>query len=341
MWGLVLSGGGGKGAYETGVLKALSDQGKLDDIVVISGASVGALNGALLAAGSVEKLEEAWGTLSPQEMITFDGYEGKNLVFDVGATDTLADLTRKSYLADGFCSQDGLKRLMDEYLDCGAIAGARRHMLVNLTHSLPGHEAINLLPPEYQNSLEKNAVATFGNSSFTVDFSRLCAQSPATAKKVLLAATAMPYVYDPIEIEGHWYRDGGMVENTPLSPMRALGVRKVIVVRLSSEAAPLSAAEKACFDEVIDIWPSASIGDFLDGTIDFQQKNIQFRIRLGYYDTLRALRHADAASRGVDLPSSITRKEAERDLERVSSLSRADELVRNMNERIDALNKWF
>ena len=58
-FGLVLSGGGAKGAYEVGVWKALEDYGITDDITVISGTSVGALNAALFAcsnAGEAEKL---------------------------------------------------------------------------------------------------------------------------------------------------------------------------------------------------------------------------------------------------------------------------------------------
>ena len=141
-----------------GVLKALADQGRLEDITIVSGASVGALNGSLLAAGTIGRLEEAWASLSPEEMVTFDGYEGKN-PFEPEAGDTLVDLAKKSYLSDGFCSQAGLTRLMDEYLDYDAVAKSRRHMLVNLTHSIPGHEAIGLLPAEYRNSLEKGAIA--------------------------------------------------------------------------------------------------------------------------------------------------------------------------------------
>ena len=45
--GLVLAGGGGKGAYEVGVWKALNDYGIAQKITVISGTSVGWLNAAL------------------------------------------------------------------------------------------------------------------------------------------------------------------------------------------------------------------------------------------------------------------------------------------------------
>ncbi|MCQ2592054.1 MAG: patatin-like phospholipase family protein [Treponema sp.] len=59
-FGLVLSGGGAKGAYEVGVWKALEEYGITKDIDVISGTSVGALNGALFACTDVEKAEKLW-----------------------------------------------------------------------------------------------------------------------------------------------------------------------------------------------------------------------------------------------------------------------------------------
>ena len=44
--GLVLEGGGGKGSYQIGVLKAIRELGLEKKIVAVSGTSVGALNAA-------------------------------------------------------------------------------------------------------------------------------------------------------------------------------------------------------------------------------------------------------------------------------------------------------
>lgn len=60
----VLGGGGVHGAAEVGMLRALADRGIVPDLVV--GASVGALNGALLAADpdtAVERLTHLWSTI--------------------------------------------------------------------------------------------------------------------------------------------------------------------------------------------------------------------------------------------------------------------------------------
>ena len=48
--GLALSGGGAIGAYEAGVVKALAESGT--DVHMVSGASIGALNGAIIASSS-------------------------------------------------------------------------------------------------------------------------------------------------------------------------------------------------------------------------------------------------------------------------------------------------
>lgn len=64
--GLVLSGGGAKGAFQVGVLAALHDAGYRWSR--ISGVSVGALNGAMLAQGEIERLEHVWLTLRESDI---------------------------------------------------------------------------------------------------------------------------------------------------------------------------------------------------------------------------------------------------------------------------------
>ena len=57
--GLCLSGGGAKGSYQAGVIKALYDRG-IKDFAAISGTSIGAINGYFVFTGNVEKLEYMW-----------------------------------------------------------------------------------------------------------------------------------------------------------------------------------------------------------------------------------------------------------------------------------------
>lgn len=65
--GLVLTGGGGKGAYEIGVWRGLVAKG-ITNFAAISGTSIGGLNGYLVARGNLDDAEELWrklGNASP------------------------------------------------------------------------------------------------------------------------------------------------------------------------------------------------------------------------------------------------------------------------------------
>lgn len=64
--GLVLSGGGGKGAYEIGCWRALCESGVR--IGAVSGTSVGALNAALVAQGDLEEARELWSQITAKDV---------------------------------------------------------------------------------------------------------------------------------------------------------------------------------------------------------------------------------------------------------------------------------
>lgn len=64
---LVLSGGGGRGAYHVGVYKYMEEKGLLPDVVV--GTSIGAVNGAMIVAGmSATDLEREWRALTTDQI---------------------------------------------------------------------------------------------------------------------------------------------------------------------------------------------------------------------------------------------------------------------------------
>lgn len=79
--GLVLSGGGAKGAYEVGVIKYLAERNFRID--AISGASIGSLNGAVIASSenlniATEKLLNIWTSVWQNQPIGFDKLDIKD-----------------------------------------------------------------------------------------------------------------------------------------------------------------------------------------------------------------------------------------------------------------------
>ena len=57
-YGLVLSGGGGKGAYQIGVWKALREKQMDTWIKAVAGTSAGSLNAMLVLAGDYDNAEK-------------------------------------------------------------------------------------------------------------------------------------------------------------------------------------------------------------------------------------------------------------------------------------------
>ena len=66
---LVLGGGGSRGAYEMGVWKALIE---LDiPVHIVCGTSIGAINGAMIAQGSLADAQKMWDTVETSEVFRF------------------------------------------------------------------------------------------------------------------------------------------------------------------------------------------------------------------------------------------------------------------------------
>ncbi|HEY9676537.1 MAG TPA: patatin-like phospholipase family protein [Drouetiella sp.] len=63
---LVLPGGGGRGAFQVGVAKALMEKGIEFDLIY--GTSIGGINGTLIAQGSIKRLEELWCSIRARDV---------------------------------------------------------------------------------------------------------------------------------------------------------------------------------------------------------------------------------------------------------------------------------
>lgn len=70
--GIVLCGGGGKGAYQIGVWEAMQKNGMLDEVSAISGTSVGALNAVLMATMDVVSARKIWHNIKPKVLLSPD-----------------------------------------------------------------------------------------------------------------------------------------------------------------------------------------------------------------------------------------------------------------------------
>lgn len=248
-WGLVLAGGGGKGAYQIGAFKALREMGVDDYITAVSGVSVGALNLILFAYNDQKMAEDVWKNISPKQFLEVDP--------------ELIDFK------EGLMSRDGLTEIMDNYIDMEIIRKNERRLYVTLTEVDAQGKA--------QNGLAKY---------FSLNY-----QGDKRIRDLLLASSALPIIYEPVEIDGKLYKDGGLKDNLPIAPLYAKGLRHFIVVGLSPNT-------KIDYDrfpdaEFVFIKPGQNIGGFWDGTLDFTPDGARVRMEIGYKDAMRALEFSD------------------------------------------------
>lgn len=216
VWGLVLSGGGGKGAYQVGVLKAIVEKGV--EITAISGASVGALNAALFATHDIDSIIEIWSKIRPEIALSQEGLS------DLISANAIPYLMRQSNI---MCHVD----------------------------------AYNIL---------------FGKN----EYFRLNDYRGEEVEKLLLASSALPIVYPPVNFRGSLYWDGGMLDNTPIEVLYKQGYRNLLVIYLNPE----DKVETYKDANVVAFAPKEKWG-FLEGTLNFEGATIRKRIEQGYWET--------------------------------------------------------
>ena len=117
--GLVLGGGGGKGAYQIGVWKALREY-KVDKyITYVSGTSIGSLNSLLFLGGDLDKAIHVWSNITRETALTKKSVKEiffKKSLYSRDGFIELADYNQLYYL----CEQLRIYKSKDEKLDSQA-----------------------------------------------------------------------------------------------------------------------------------------------------------------------------------------------------------------------------
>jgi len=270
--GLILSGGGGKGAYEVGVWRALNEFGIAQNISVISGTSVGALNAALFASQDVPTIEKVWNAIRAEDILYVDDVEEIfkriiRILLPLLLSPTKITIIRsllKELLLYGTFSRKGLTRIVNTYLNFHSMNDSGVHVYATCTQ---------ILPPKAEYFLLNNV-------------------SPEKAKKVLLASSAIPVVFGKEKIEKASYYDGGIFDNTPVRPVYNEGCKIIIVVLLNR--VDYIRTEDYPNSTFMIIYPQLDPGGLIGGTLNFA--NVQEKIERGYKDAMRIIRPVYEAS---------------------------------------------
>ena len=219
--GLVLSGGGARGAYQVGVLKALAAVMNHDRLPfpVIAGISVGAINAAAIAqraddfGGAVERLERLWTGMHASDV--FDVELGRLQVLFTRKRRPLAlfDNAPLAALVRRQLEPDGLRTAID--------SGLLRGLAITASNYTTG-EATTF-------------VQARGDVPGWYHHRRNCIRAAITPEH-LLASSALPMLFPAQRVGESFYVDGSLRMTAPLSPAINLGADRLLVIGVRHEA---------------------------------------------------------------------------------------------------------
>lgn len=245
-FGLVLAGGGAKGAYQIGALKALAELGLFGNIRAISGTSIGGINLSLVLGSTIEKGYEAWKGFAGTDFLEFDK--------------TGFDITK---YGDGIFTRESLRKIINENVDYDKITNSE----------IPAYVTVCYKDENMQDKAR---------------YVKLNGLDQDTIEKYLMATSAIPVVYDAVDIDGLLMFDGGVLDNTPITPLYSDGNKNIIVISNDYQYK----TDKSLFPgaNIIDIVPSGSLDmDMGIGTVDLDNTHSIYRLSLGYYDAKYSL----------------------------------------------------
>lgn len=250
--GLVLSGGGARGAYQIGVWEGLKDLGLQDRLHTIAGVSIGAINAAVLIQewnDGPEAAIDMWRQMLPGEVFK-------------AVPDDLKNLEWKDYLDLGMDSLKNFKVRVDPFIE----------RLFEHT----SEDRIREAPHQY-------VLAAWNLNKLRTDVFSLPQIPVGKLADYILASASFP-AFGSYKIDGTSYLDGGIANNLPLdlalrekAVERALAIDVGAIVRYSPTQLRM---EKKYKDQTLIIRPSRSI----PSPANFSRSAVQIMLEVGCED---------------------------------------------------------
>lgn len=250
-YGLILAGGGAKGAYQIGAWKAMRELGV--PIEAIAGVSIGAINGALIAQGDYERTVELWNSVEVKD--------GINLNVELKAPDNLfsfSNLPQIFYevIRNGGVDVTPARDLIARYVDEDKVRASGIPVGL-VTFQLSSLKPVELFIEDMQEGM-------------LIDYLMLSARFPGLHNQ---------------SPDGSKYLDGGVYDNAPIGMLRKRGINRFIVVDISSMKGVGHKTDLSCAD-IIYIRPNdpKELGE----SFEFEPSMTEFRMKMGYLDAKKA-----------------------------------------------------
>lgn len=250
-YGLVLSGGGAKGAYQMGAWQAMRElRIKFSSV---AGVSIGAINGALIVSNNYKDAIKLWNSVTLDKGVKIDGeLKDPDNLFSSKNYGVLIKEIFKNRGIDASPSREFLSGCIDEQRvrESGIPLGFVTYSLSSLS---PTEMFIDDIP-----------------EGQLIDYLLASAKYPGVSK---------------IGPDDQWFIDGGIYDNTPVSLLRRRGINRLIVIDISSMKGMAHNDDFSCA-EIVYIRPYNP--EELGASFDFSDEMIKKRLTMGYLDAKKA-----------------------------------------------------
>jgi NTE family protein len=247
---LVLPGGGARGAFQVGVLKALAEimpKTSPNPFAVISGTSAGAVNSVVLASkaehfrSAVAELEQVWAHFRCHQV-----YKTDHLTMLKSSLHWLSSIVLGGWLVGtpkSLLDNAPLRVLLSRNVRFGRIQQA-----IDNNHL----KAVAVTAAGYDSS---RSTTFFEGADELRDWDRTRRLGQRTRLNLdhVMASIAVPMIFPPQEIGNEYFGDGAMRQATPLSPAVHLGAERILVIGIRDEAgdsAPTSLGSPPSFAKI-------------------------------------------------------------------------------------------
>lgn len=256
MYGIALEGGGTKGAYHIGAVKAIFECGF--DIGAVVGTSIGAFNAAVIAQGDFEKLYKRWYDGDSTMAIEFDEKELRKMSekkMDISSLKYWYNFLTKN-VSEGGIDTTRLKEMYSSVIDEEKLR--QSNMIYGLvTVSLTDKKPLYV----YKENIEKGKL---------IDY--------------LLASSYLPVFKQQKLVDGKTYLDGGFYDNCPITLLKNKKITNIFEIK--TEAIGISRKVDRKGLNIYTITPSKDLGNILFTDNVTIRKNIT----MGYFDAIRVIK---------------------------------------------------
>ena len=256
IYAIALEGGGAKGAYQVGVWRALEEAGIRYNAV--SGTSVGALNGAMMAMRDLPNAEKLWNDMRFSQVMNVDDETMERIMkldFENFGQVKSAFRVLRDIIRGGGMDVEPLRNLVNEWVDEEKIRNS------GVEFFLPTYSLTDLEPVEV-----------------------VASALPDGELAGMLMASAYFPAFRQEQIGGKNYTDGGVWDAVPITSLVQRGYQNIIVVRLNAVGIERRVKIPAG-TTVTTISPNKDLGSMMN----FSGEQSAANLVLGYYDAQRVL----------------------------------------------------